>query len=422
VQVKSQIIAYGQAQTSACQSEQPIGICVGGDETFYGLTIWLPSNWPVGLSSAKPNARTAPTRPGGSKSSQWFNRAQWDCRYFVSDGAKALVKLGLSGLGCPSVPDVFHLLYAVSKSMGTAIARQQAQLQKQQQTFDAKLKAASSPKIIAVVEAQITTLNQQRQTLETEHQDYQQSIHALSQAIHPFEINTGEPQLGLDLPKRLKTPLATLERLSQTHAPAKSKDALEQWQKQVPHLSTTLHAWWQWTLQSLGTQTQDPNTQQWVLTFVLPWVYWHQQAQKTRHPQLKQSYLDAAQLAQKRFQDNGFTLTLDPAQQQTSIDWAVCMCDKFQRTSSAVEGRNGYLSRLHHANRGFTEQTLKVLTVIHNFDLKRDDGSTAAQRLFGKSFPDVFDWVVLNMGELPTPRKSKKPRTSKKPTVHAVPS
>jgi len=55
-----------------------------------------------------------------------------------------------------------------------------------------------------------------------------------------------------------------------------------------------------------------------------------------------------------------------------------------QRTSSAVEGRNGYLSRLHHSHRGFTEQTLKVLTVIHNFDLKRDDDTTAAQRLFGK--------------------------------------
>ena len=33
------------------------------------------------------------------------------------DGAKALVKLALSGLGCPSLPDVFHLLYALSKSI-----------------------------------------------------------------------------------------------------------------------------------------------------------------------------------------------------------------------------------------------------------------------------------------------------------------
>jgi hypothetical protein len=98
------------------------------------------------------------------------------------------------------------------------------------------------------------------------------------------------------------------------------------------------------------------------------------------------------------------------------------MCDKFQRTSSAVEGRNGYLSRLYHANRGFNEQTLKVLTVIHNFDLKRQDGSTAAQRLFAKPFPVLFDWVVLNMGELPSPRKSKKLRISKKPTLQAVPS
>jgi len=47
----------------------------------------------------------------------------------VSDGAKALVKLALSGLGCPSLPDMFHLLYALSKSIGSAIARQQVQLQ-----------------------------------------------------------------------------------------------------------------------------------------------------------------------------------------------------------------------------------------------------------------------------------------------------
>jgi len=47
----------------------------------------------------------------------------------VSDGAK-VVKLAFSGLGCPSLPDMFHLLYALSKSIGSAIARQQVQLQK----------------------------------------------------------------------------------------------------------------------------------------------------------------------------------------------------------------------------------------------------------------------------------------------------
>jgi len=37
VQLKEQIIAYGQAQAEASHGEQPIGIWVGGDETFYGL-------------------------------------------------------------------------------------------------------------------------------------------------------------------------------------------------------------------------------------------------------------------------------------------------------------------------------------------------------------------------------------------------
>jgi hypothetical protein len=73
------------------------------------------------------------------------------------------------------------------------------------------------------------------------------------------------------------------------------------------------------------------------------------------------------------------------------MEWAQWMCAKYQPTSSAVEGRNGYLSGLHHAGRGLGEQNLRVLTTIHNFDLKRADGTTAAQRLFERRFPDLFE-------------------------------
>jgi Family of unknown function (DUF6399) len=119
---------------------------------------------------------------------------------------------------------------------------------------------------------------------------------------------------------------------------------------------------WEWTIQTLKAQTQDSDTQDWVLTVLLPWVYWHQQTQKTRQPQLKQGYLQAAQMAEDALLKHPFTLSLQESQQQQWVDWAIWMCAKFQRSSSTVEGRNGYLSRLHHANRGFTEQSLKVLT------------------------------------------------------------
>jgi hypothetical protein len=36
------------------------------------------------------------------------------------------------------------------------------------------------------------------------------------------------------------------------------------------------------------------------------------------------------------------------------------MVTKFQRTSSAVEGRNGYLTQMHHNRRGLSPSRLKV--------------------------------------------------------------
>ena len=97
-------------------------------------------------------------------------------------------------------------------------------------------------------------------------------------------------------------------------------------------------------------------------------------------------------------------------------------CTKYQRTSSAVEGRNGYLSKLHHARRGFYEQSLNVLTIIHNFDLKRYDGTTAAQRLFGHNFPDLFEWSLAHVGELPMPRRSSKLQQSEPLYADAFPA
>jgi hypothetical protein len=292
------------------------------------------------------------------------------------------------------------------------------QLQKQEHTWQEQIQENPSSEITA----QIFELQTQLQILETNHQDYQESLHTLSQTIHPFSLTTGESQLGLELPANLQAPLATLARLSQTYAPTKSQAALARWQQQIPALKSALHAWWLWVMESLSAQTQDSDTQDWVLTCLLPWVYWHQQSEKTRTPQLKQSYQKATQQAHKRFLADDFTQSLSLTQQQQWIDWALWMCAKFQRTSSSVEGRNGYLSALYHANRGLTEQTLKVLTIIHNFDLKRPDGTTAAQRLFSKPFPDLFESIVLTMGELPRPRQSLKILKPKTLTVHSVPS
>lgn len=75
--------------------------------------------------------------------------------------------------------------------------------------------------------------------------------------------------------------------------------------------------------------------------------------------------------------------------------------------SSQVEGRNGYLAFVHKANRGLPLQRLQVPTVVHNFDIRREDGTTPAERLFDQIFPDLFEFIFLNVTGFPEPGNIK---------------
>ncbi len=85
------------------------------------------------------------------------------------------------------------------------------------------------------------------------------------------------------------------------------------------------------------------------------------------------------------------------------------------------KGRNGCLSQMYHNGRGLSEKRLKSLTVIHNYGLKRADGTTAATRLFDSEFPDLFSWLLDKMDELPLPRKSRERVVSNPLTLSGVP-
>jgi hypothetical protein len=77
----------------------------------------------------------------------------------------------------------------------------------------------------------------------------------------------------------------------------------------------------------------------------------------------------------------------------------------FQRASSAVEGRNGYLAQMQHNQRGLPKQRYKVWTVLHNFDCRAADGTTPASRFFRRTFPDLFETVLSHIEALPRPRQ-----------------
>ncbi|MEW6736820.1 MAG: DUF6399 domain-containing protein, partial [Acidobacteriota bacterium] len=79
----------------------------------------------------------------------------------------------------------------------------------------------------------------------------------------------------------------------------------------------------------------------------------------------------------------------------------------FQRSSSCVEGRNGQFSLRHHSLHRIGIRKLQALTIVHNYFIKRRDGTTAAQRFFGSKPADLFQWLIDRVS-LPA-RPAKRP-------------
>lgn len=406
--LKDTLEAYEAAQAEHCQPQSGQGIGVGADEVFFGLPVLVLAELGSGYLLTEVQAEDCSYETWKEQIQLWWSQAGWQCHFMVSDRAKALIKLATDGLGCVSVADLFHALRALSQPIGSALGRQQAQLAKQTHTLKARGEATQDEAKRLQLSQSVSVLSTQQVALAQDQQHYQEAITAITLSLHPFTLDTAEPQTGSDIATALEPPLTQLRCLANTYGQQKALLAIETFQQQLPDMMLGLHAWWQWAIQALSTQTANIDIQNWILGCLLPWVYWLQQVDKTQHPELKARYQQAVDTAAQQLLEHPLTLSMPAAERQDWIDWARWMANNYQRTSSAIEGRNCYLTRLHHAGRGFSPQTLKVLTIIHNFHLKRPDGTTAAQRLFDYEFPDLFEWVVEHMSDLPLARQSLK--------------
>jgi hypothetical protein len=404
--VEAAVVDYGSAQAEQCHPTEGQGVWLGGDETFFGLPILVLMELASGFifTEVETEDRTYNTwkvqLPAGWES------AGWRCHALVSDEARALIKLATTGLGTVSVADLFHTLRNLGRPLGRSLGQSLAQLDKQAKQLRHRLSQAADDETQTALQFQHDAVIHQQQRVMDDQQRFRQTRQTISLSVHPFDLETGEWQLATDLSTRLSALLPTLNALATDYGGAAAVAAVATFERQIPALAQGVHAWWHWVTQALSAETQDPEMQTWGLTVLLPWLYWSQQAHKTRTSHLKHRYQQAASDAFDTVMAAEITLSLQQEDLSRWMQWGRRMCANYQRTSSAVEGRNGYLAQRHHASRGFSAQALSVLTILHNFDLKRPDGTTAAQRLFGHPFPDLFESVLSTFTELPMPRRS----------------
>jgi hypothetical protein len=251
-QMKERIAAYATAQAEHCQPQEGQGICVGADEVFFGLPVLVLAELASGYVLTEVQCEDRSYETWKEQIGHWWSQAGWQCHFMVSDRAKALIKLATDGLGCMRVPDLFHALRSLAQPLGSALGRQQAQLAKANKTLKAKWEATQDEVKRRQQSQALGELSTQQAALAQDQQDYHAAIITITLSLHPFTLDTPEPQTGSEIATTLNQPFTQLRRLANTYGSQKAVLAIETFEHQLPDLMQGLHAWWQWATQALG--------------------------------------------------------------------------------------------------------------------------------------------------------------------------
>ena len=398
---------YQEEQQKKHKLDESLKIVGGIDETYFESMILVLMDLSSGYIFVEEESEDKSYETWLEKAKKVADKYGIEFKYFVSDRAKQLIQLATQGFKCLSVPDLFHASHELVKQFGLSLKRKKADIEKKiakemiQLTLLIKLSQDTSAQ-----KAIIEELENQQTGIEKSISAYRDILHRISITLHPFDIKDSSQVTSIMIQAKLYSILEEAESLKKEQDIKSKKDHLKKFKKQIEGMASLIDTWWLWVNEYFQSDDINEECKNWVQHYLLPFLYWKKQADRTKAPDLKEGYQYAADVALDRLEKHPSTPKF--IEKEEMVSWAEWMVSNFQRTSSAVEGRNGWLSQMHHNGRGLTPNRLKAQTVLHNYYLKRDDGTTAAERLFRKKFPDPLEWVVERMGDLPLPRESKK--------------
>ncbi len=407
-EIENKLIEFKKLHEGAVNFEKPLEVIVGADETFFDKIILVLMDLASGYIFIEEEAsdRTYATRM--EKVQDVIGKIGLRIKYVVSDRAGALIKLAIKGIKSLSVPDLFHASNEIVKLLGLSLNRKlnsiQIKIEKAGAVLSILITLSKGPDEIRIQKLVIENLICEQAVIESDINKYKELLHQLSISAHAFNIATSEMQTSAQIEILLKVIVRLIEEILSECGIDDKKKRLNKFNKQIEGIAALTDSWQVWVEESLNCYQADDDLRKWLTEILLPYIYWKYQFTRTKNPKLKQSYKEAFENAELKMERHPLTLLFENLPEWVS--WAEWMVSNFQRSSSAAEGRNGCLSQLRHNGRGQSGNRLRALTAIHNFSLKRSDGTTAAERLFRRDFPDIFEWVIERMGELPTPRNS----------------
>jgi len=357
----------------------------------------------------------------------------------VSDEAKGLLAHVGRDLDAHHSTDLFHLQHEVSQAMSLALKR----VEQQAKTEEAKAKAhwqaqcaaeqayhrqrhgpGRPPAFAARIDCALDAYVQASLACERAQAHRAESkalIGAFSALDHPYESQHGQAQTPEQLQTHLETVFARLEAIAEE---VDLSDRLYAHLAKAKRLSHSLVATLAFFFMTITTRVQGlnlaPAIEQAVLNDLIPALYLERAAARSSEAAQRQRLraLSTQRLAPLK-QPSHPIQTLD-AETRAHLEQVAGECaDLFQRSSSCVEGRNGFLALYQHGHHRLSPRKQHVLTALHNFAITRPDGTTAAERFFAQPHPSLFEQVLERMPWPARPAR-RRPRPAKPPALAPV--
>lgn len=337
----------------------------------------------------------------------------------TSDEARALICLAEKGFDAAHSPDLFHgqrhLLQPLLLPLTRPIQQAEKELEKASKLVE-KLdgpaeQAQTTQQLNALIDAvrQQVGVEQRLEQAKARQEKAVQEVRAVADDYHPFDRQTGQPLSAEEVGKRLNRHIDEMEKVvEQAKLGDKPRQAVA---RARPWLATLMGCVaWFWSVATARVEEMDLDEEQErvVKEKLLAGHYWTMAAGRARTVQERKRLKELAErLKREAWQEGGALSRLSEQEKKRVAEVAQQGAELFQRSSSCVEGRNGRLSLQHHGHSRVSEQRLKALTVLHNYLVKRADGTTAAERFYGQKHKDLFSWLLERMPDLPRPAQKR---------------
>ena len=432
-QIEQAIVDYGQTETPRLAKDMPPkDLTLTQDETFTGglclLTMDPESNFIILEQLAQARDQTT-----------WNEfmapaLAQLNCRVIqsTSDEASGLLAYVEHYLEAHHSPDLFHvqheLVKAVSAPVGTkeraahkAVTEAQEQLERVQTHLQSagdepkKRPPGRPPKApmnLEQAEQAVEAANREYERLVQQREQVKASIRGIGHDYHFVDLERGVRRNGHLIASDIQGHIDQIRTIAQHEGLSQScLERIEKAERVVPKMQATIEFVSGYVGQQVAQLDLAPPISFAMHAKLIPSYYLDRVAQTRTLSDGEPLRELAERLRAPLFEPGGVLSALSQETVDQLHEEAKRLAAVFQRSSSNVEGRNGYLSLRHHQLRGLDlPRKRECFTTIHNFLLTRPDGTTAAERFFGRKprsmFTAILDSVELVPAPLSPPRKA----------------